>query len=51
MEMERRTSIGFPEIKGQDYKSTGTLSSERKEKFRVETNASGHTIGEVLSQE
>jgi len=24
---------------------------KRKEKFRVETNASGHAIGEVLSQE
>jgi len=34
MEMERRTSIGFPEIKGQDYKSTSTLSSEKKRKIQ-----------------
>jgi len=45
MEMGRRTSMGFPEVKGQDYKSTGTLSSKKRRKF----DASECAIGGVVS--
>jgi len=34
MEMGRRTSTGFPGVKGQDYKSTGTLSSKKRRKIQ-----------------
>ena len=34
MEMGRRTSTGFPGVKKQDYKSTGTLSSKKKRKIQ-----------------
>jgi len=33
MEMRRRISTGFPEVKKQDYKSTGTFSSEKRRKI------------------
>jgi len=34
MEIGRRTSTDFPEVKGQDYKSTSTLSSKKRRKFQ-----------------
>ena len=34
MEMGRRTSMSFPRAKGQDYKSTSTLSSKKRRKIQ-----------------
>jgi len=34
MEMGRRTLTGFPGVKRQDYKSTGTLSSKKRRKIQ-----------------
>ena len=51
MDIERRTPTSIWRTKGKDNKSTGTFPSKRESKFRVETNALGHAIGGVLSQE
>ena len=34
MEMGKRTSTGFPGVKGQDYKSTSTFSSAKRRKIQ-----------------
>ena len=45
MEIRRRTLEGIQIIKGKDYKSTYTHSTQKRRKSRVETNISGHAIG------
>jgi len=41
----------FKELKGKITSQPVLSLPRREEKFRVETDTSGHTIGEVLSQE
>ena len=51
VEMGRRTTESIQGIEGEDNKSTGSRSSEKRGKFQVETDASWHATEGVLSQE
>ena len=51
VEMGKRTSRGIRRTQREDYESTGPLFTKKGGKFRVETDASGHAIRGVLSQE
>jgi len=50
VEMGRKTSKAFEKLKEKITSQLVLTLLRREGKFRVETDASGHTIGGVLSQ-